>query len=83
MKFGKLLHIFLLIAVGLSQTGVAQEVTTGSSPQVYQVEIILFRFINPASTSTEALSSPDAATSNDVPAGTGSLNETTGPQLRR
>lgn len=84
MKLVKLLHIFLIIAAGLSQTAVAQEVITGSSPQVYQVEIILFRFINPASTSTEALSSPDSATSNDVPAGTkSSLNETTGRQLRR
>jgi Peptidoglycan-binding protein, CsiV len=84
MKFGKLLHILLLIAVGLSQTGLAQEVTTGSGPQVYQVEIILFRFIDPASTSTEAFSSPDSAVSSDAQAGTKtSLNETTGRQLRR
>lgn len=92
MNFRKSLHMLLLIAAGLAQIGIAQETTTDNLPQVYQVEIILFRFTNPESTSTETLRSSDATvsqtqsemTANDPPAAIDdSLNGTTNGQIRR
>jgi len=92
MKFGRLLHVLLLLSAGLSQSGIAQETTTLNRPQVFQIEIILFRLADPTKTSTEALSAPGSADSQaqgeNASNGTqanpdDSQNRATGNQLRR
>jgi len=55
--------VFLLYAItALPQAGVAQQSGPANQPQVYQVEIILFRYTNPSQTSTETLRAPASTT---------------------
>lgn len=63
MQSSRLFCIFLVLAAGFSKICIAQEITADNGPQVYQVEIILFRYTDPARTSSEALNTNATAIS--------------------